>query len=123
MIVRKEIIEQLSKELSLSFTGAEQDWDIELADKRRVVEFISFYKKYNLSIEKKYATMSLILASYDKFLNDKEIDRDNKWDKIKLILSSEKEIFNDLIEYWSAANEIEDVFRITPLIRGLRITN
>jgi hypothetical protein len=63
MILKKEIIEQLSKELSLPFTGLEQDWDIEMADSNRINDFLEFYQQNNLSADKKVAMMSLILAS------------------------------------------------------------
>lgn len=123
MILRKEIIEQLSKELSLPYMGFEQDWDVELADKNRVDEFISFYNDNDLSTEMKYATMSIILASYDDFLNDKELDRDYRWYEIEKILKSEKEVFRDLIEYWTIDSEVENAFRITPLIRETKATD
>lgn len=117
MILKKEIIEQLSKELSLPFKGVEQDWDIELSDYKRVDEFISYYNENDLSDELKYAAMSIILASYDDFLNEKELDRDYRWYEIKEILKSEEVLFRGLIEYWAIDSEIENVFRITPLIR------
>ncbi|MBY8963096.1 hypothetical protein KJK34_10065 [Flavobacterium sp. D11R37] len=123
MILRKEIIEQLSKELSLPYMGFEQDWDVELADKNRVDEFISFYNDNDLSAEMKYAIMSIILASYDDFLNDKELDRDYRWYEIEKILKSEKEVFRDLIEYWTIDSEVENAFWITPLIREAKVTD
>ncbi|MEN9639045.1 MAG: hypothetical protein RLZZ262_913 [Bacteroidota bacterium] len=123
MIIRKEIIEQLSKKLSLPYMGIEQDWDVELADKNRVDEFIFYYNENDLSFEMKYATMSIILASYDDFLNDIEIDSDYRWFEIEKILKSEKEIFRDLLEYWAVDSEIENVFRITPLIREAKATD
>ncbi|MBN8589490.1 MAG: hypothetical protein J0L94_14350 [Rhodothermia bacterium] len=123
MILRKEIIEQLSKKLSLPYMGFEQDWDIELADKNRVDEFISYYNVNDLSAEMKYATMSIILASYDDFLNDKELDIDYRWYEIEKILKSEKGVFRDLIEYWAVDSKIVNIFRITPLIRETNATN
>jgi len=42
MILKKEIIEQLSNELALPFTGIEQDWDIEMADSNRINDFLEF---------------------------------------------------------------------------------
>jgi hypothetical protein len=123
MILRKEIIEQLSKDLSLPYMGFEQDWDVELADKNRVDEFIFFYNENDLSAEMKYATMSIILASYDDFLNDKELYRDYRWYEIEKILKSEKEVFRDLIEYWTIDSEVENAFRITPLLREAKATD
>lgn len=104
----------------MPYKGTEQDWDIELADYKRVSEFISYYKKNDLSDKLKYATMSIILVSYDDFLNFKELERDFKWYEIKEILKSEKEIFCDLIEYWAVDSEIQNLFKITPLIREVK---
>lgn len=123
MILRKEIIEQLSRKLSLPYMGFEQDWDVELADKNRIDEFISYYNENDLSAEMKYATMSILLASYDDFLNDKELDIDYRWYEIEIILKSEKGIFRDLIEHWAVDSEIENIFRITPLIREIKAAN
>ena len=121
MILKKEIIEQLSKELSLPFTGIEQDWDLEMANSDRISDFLKFYKQNSLSVDKKIAIMSLILASYDDFLNENDLENDDKWNEIKSVLKSERVIFNDLIDYWSLSSELEEdkFFRITPLIRQI----
>ena len=122
MILKKEIIEQLSKELSLPFTGTEQDWDIEMANSNRVDEFIKFYKERYLCDDKKVATMSLILASYDDLLNESNLEIDARWGEIKLILESEKVIFTNLMNYWIQINEIEvdNLFRITSLLKKIK---
>ena len=119
MILKKEIIEQISKELSLPFTGMEQDWDIEMADSNRVNDFLEFYIESDLSDDKKMAVMSLILASYEDFLNDNDLEIDDRWNKIRSILDSEKLIFVDLIDYWSLRNEVDNIFQITPLMRNI----
>jgi hypothetical protein len=122
MILKREIIEQLSKELSLPFTGIEQDWDIEMANSSRINDFLKFYQQNNLSLGKKNAVMSIILASYEDFLNENNLDIDYRWNEIKAILGSEKVIFTNLIAYWSLNNEIDkdNLFRITPLIRNIK---
>jgi|SRR5690606_3180240 len=121
MILKKEIIEQLSKELLLPYTGTEQDWDIEMADSNRIDEFIKFYKDNNLCNDKKEAVMSLVLSSYDDLLNENNLEINDKWNEIKSILKSERIIFVDLIDYWSLNNEAEEgnLFRITPLMRTI----
>jgi len=123
MILRKEIIEQLSKELSLPYTGIEQDWDIEMANSKRINDFLKFYQQNDLSDDRKTAVMSLILASYDDFLNESNLEDDDRWDEIKSILESERVILADLINYWSLCNEVDkdNLFRITPLVRGVKL--
>lgn len=125
MIWKKEIVEQLSKDLSLPFTGIEQDWDLEMADSTRVSDFLNFYKQNDLSVDKKVALMSLILASYDDFLSENDLETDDKWDEIKEILELEKETYVELIDYWSSNNVAgeDNLFCVTPLIRGIKTDN
>lgn len=122
MILKKEIIEQLSKELLLPYTGIEQDWDIEMADSNRINDFLKFYQQNDLSVDEKIAVMSLILASYEDFLNENDLEIDNRWKDVSPILETERVIFVDLINYWSLSNEVEEdnLFRITPLMRKIK---
>jgi hypothetical protein len=123
MILKKEIIEQLSKELSLPYTGIEQNWDIEMANSNRINDFLEYYQQNNLSVDKKVAVMSLILASYEDFLNESDLAIDDRWDKIESMLKSKRVIFVDLINYWTLCNEVDEdnLFRITPLIRNIKL--
>lgn len=116
MIPKKETIAALSKKLSLPYTGTEQDWDIEMADSNRINEFIDFYHQYGLAFEERGALMSLIIASYDDFLNENNIEVDFRWDIIKAMLAKDRIQFLELINYWSQSNKA-DIFRITPLMR------
>ncbi|WP_257667165.1 hypothetical protein [Parapedobacter tibetensis] len=123
MILKKEIVEQLSKELSLPFTGIEQDWSIEMANSNRIDDFLKFYQQNDLSEDKKNAVMSIILASYEDFLHENnDLEIGDRWNEIKSILESERAIFADLINYWSLNNEVEEdnLFLITPLVRKLK---
>lgn len=120
MILKKKIIEQLSKKLLLPYTGIEQDWDIEMANSNRINDFLKFYQQNDLLVDEKIAVMSLILASYEDFLNESDLEFDYRWDDISFILESERVIFEDLINYWSLSDEIgeDNIFRITLLIRN-----
>ena len=122
MIVKKEIIEELSYELSLPYTGIEQDWEIEMANPERIKDFITFYQNNNLNVEKKVALMALILSSYDELLNNSDTIVDEKWNNIKEIIESDKLIFTELIDYWSLLKETEEknAFNLTPLMRQIK---
>jgi len=122
IILKTEIVKQLSKELSLPFVGTEQDWDIEMADPNRVKDFLEFYRQHDLSADEKVAVMALILASYDEFLSDSDLEVDGSWEEIKTILESQMTIFVELIDYWSLPRETNDhdLFRITPLVKGCK---
>ncbi|PUV26333.1 hypothetical protein [Sphingobacterium athyrii] len=118
MILKKDIIIALSKKLSLPYKGTEQDWDIEMADSSRINEFIDLYHQHDLAFEERMALMSLIVASYDDYLNEHDLAVDCRWDRIKATLTKDKRYFIELIDYWSLDNE-DDIFRITPLMRTI----
>lgn len=121
MILKKEIVEKLSKELSLPYTGTEQDWDLEMADFNRLADFLNYYNQNTLSKEEGVALMALILASYDDFLLANNEQVDEMWAEIKQILESQRAIFVELLNYWGLDDLGEDgnAYRITPLIREL----
>lgn len=121
MIFTKEAIESLNKKLELPSNGIEQDWDIELANSKRLGEFVSFYEQSDLSSEEKKAMMALIFASYDDFLNEVNIDRNNLWSKIVRLIKQDDYLFHELLNYWRLEDEnsSENYFKITPLVRGI----
>jgi hypothetical protein len=120
MIIDKSSIEFISKELNLPYSGDEQDWDLEMANYKRLYDFISFYSE-KLTINQKKALMSLILASFNDLLNEVGMS-DDYWDKIRSVLVSENEIFKDLFVYWGASGESgtnnDDNYEITSLLRS-----
>jgi len=114
MILKQDIIMALCKKLSLPYKGTEQDWDIEMADSSRINEFIDLYHQHDLAFEERMALMSLIVTSYDDYLNEHDASVDYRWDRIRAMLVKYKEHFVELINYWPMHNET-DIFRITPL--------
>lgn len=121
MILTREAIDFISQKLSLPFTGVEQDWEIELSDPERVSEFVSFYKKETLSSEEKKALMALIFASYEDLLTEFEVDKNELWLEIVLLIQSDRALFEELLNYWRLDGETspENYFRITPLVRTI----
>lgn len=107
MILKQDIIIALSKKLSLPYKGTEQDWDIEMADSSGINEFIDLYHQHDLAFEERMALMSLIVASYDDYLNEHDLAVDFRWDRIKAMLTKDKRYFVELIDYWSLHNEAD----------------
>lgn len=122
VLLKKEAIESLNDKLSLPATGIEQDWEVELADPNRVTEFLSYYKNHTLSSDEKKALMSLILASYDDFLHEKNSNTVQIWNDIKQTIESDHDLLTDLINYWSLPDEADSQnwFKITSLIRNIK---
>ncbi|MCA9420838.1 MAG: hypothetical protein KC592_07460 [Nitrospira sp.] len=127
----KHAMEFLNRELALEARGDEQDWEIELCNPERLVEFINFYKKIDRDDDVDFALVSLIAASFDtliagriniynhdycilmkkssfdinRFYSDFEIDI---WRNISKILMSNMNLYIDIINYWSGMRE-EDI--------------
>lgn len=117
----KNSIERLSKALHLRpVSNYMQDWEYEVADSKRLSEFISYYEQNSLNSNEKVTLMTLILASYDNYIKAFGEDVDYS-KKIKQFLTYDMELFKNIIEYWSCDEEdLEDCFAVTPLIRQIR---
>lgn len=102
-----------------------QDWPVEVADARRVEEFLRLYQTEALDSEEKRALMALIVCSYD------ECDKgdEQSWSEIREILIAEAKLHAGLIVYWSCVAEAENgswyfepdehCFYITPRMRSV----
>jgi hypothetical protein len=108
----------LNQALNLPATGREQDWEIEMADKERVGDFVEYIENNELDSEKKFALMALILCSLDDLLCDGEIPH-SLWKNVRKILKDDQELFADLVDRWTSQHNGSDDFRISPLLRSL----
>lgn len=114
-------IARLSADLGLAAVG--QDWEIEAADSRRVIEFLDYYDNQQLNDDERFTLMSLIIASYDERLSAG--GDDVLQDRIVARLTSRFDVFNYLVQYWALPDEdAEDaVFRFTPIARQIMQSN
>lgn len=122
MIYDKNAIISINQKLKLQYLGFEQDWDIEMADYKRLEEFIAFFEKNILQNNEKFALIGLILASFDDLLNHLNTPHNAQlWDRISHIINEEKELYQELLEYWSLSKEKnqKEIFKITPLVREI----
>jgi len=116
----------LNKELGLDATGYEQDWCLELADDEKIDCYIKYYKTSDRNDDIDFALLSLISASFDEKIqgtgifassdieyDDLFIHFDNDivtiygkeildhWKTIKKIALSNKDLFKQIVDYWS----------------------
>lgn len=123
VILERKVIDYLNEKLLLPFDNLVQDWDIEMADSSRINEFIDFYKNNSLSLEEKKGLMSLIIASFDDYLNEIETDSSDIWDQVSVLIKQEIEIFYDLIHYWSNDRDEESSFKVSKYLIMLLSNN
>jgi len=120
LYLKREAIENLYKKLNLPTLGPySQDWEYELADSSRIIEFLLFYEKHLLTNDEKYALMALIISSYDDSLSEGNT-QENVWNKIRINLLKDFKLHKNTISYWALEeNELEDCFSVTPLMREI----
>ena len=106
--MKKEVITFLNKELSLPFHSLVQDWDIEMADSKRIFEFITYLKNNTLSSDVKVGLMALIISSIDDYLNENNIKELNYFELIHDNLLKDIVLYTDLIKYWSVEGEVNE---------------
>lgn len=117
----------LSKLLQLEYDHNMQDWDLELADAKRLNEFCDLYESATLSRdhESRFALMELIIASCDDDLNSgpkEKSERDALIDiatRVYHFLCQEFVLHIHTINYWRLPKEgdITNVFKVTPFMR------
>jgi len=119
--LKKEAIENLNKKLVLPDLGPySQDWEYELADSSKLIEFVTYYDKSILTIDEKFALMALIISSLDDYLSEGKLS-DHLCDKVKYLLHKDFEIHKNKIIYWALeeVNVLEDCFAVTPFMREI----
>jgi hypothetical protein len=119
-MLKSSSIDRLTALLALNSTGLEQDWDVELADEKRIGEFLATYEGSSLSPDDKFALMALILASADRYVELKS-NAPHEWDRIADILLQERDLHEKTIAYWrrDGDDDPEAWFHLTPHIRTL----
>lgn len=121
-MVTKKAINSLIEKLNLPECDEfSQDWEYEVADSKRLEEFIEYYQNNDMDKDEKFTLMIIILESYND-IGQYNILEKKLWCKIEKILMEDKFIHKPTIDYWSCSeNEnIEDCFYITPLMRSLK---
>ena len=108
MYINKNTMMELNSHFGFLPPNISQDWEIEFADKNRILEFLEFYNSNLENLYYKHAVMSLILFSVEDLLQNDKISS-KVWLAIKNALLSDYNFFEDLILYWCQfQNEIKD---------------
>ena len=115
--IHRNTAERINSLLDLPATGNEQDWDIELADRCRIKEFIDFLFEHELHLDDKKAVVSLIIASYYDLL-EYEADIDSHiWKRIRILLDRNKGAYNYWLNYWVTWDK-EHRYTITQILKS-----
>ena len=119
-MLTKQSIDKLTALLALPATGQEQDWEIELADKDRISDFLMAHKRAALSSDDKVALMALLLASVDRHI-EATSRPPKEWTEIAEILIQERGLHQETVAYWRRDDDDDPEmwFYLTPHVRAL----
>lgn len=119
-MLTKDSMDKLTSLLALPATGAEQDWEVELANPTRIDEFVAAYPLASLSSSDRFALMALILASVDEFLAEED-KLPGAWVRICEVLNKESSLHEPSVSYWCCEEEDDPDawFHLTPHIREI----
>ncbi|MEM7431779.1 MAG: hypothetical protein AAF351_07545 [Pseudomonadota bacterium] len=98
-----------------------QDWEIEVADSARCVEFLAGYENFSLDADERFTFMWTILQSFDESEIDLAASLD--WQKVLWLIESEIELHIYTVWHWSALriNSIDYAWRVTPFMREILV--
>jgi hypothetical protein len=88
----------------LGLPPADQDWEVEAADPRRVAEFLDAYEAWVLDDDERVALMGLAIASYDELL-DAGRDDPRHWGRMRRHLLDRFDLHGHAVQYWSLPDE------------------
>jgi hypothetical protein len=111
-------LDRLSDLLGVDIYGWGQDWELVYTDPDRTEEFCALYEREFLNPVEKSELMRLIVASYDRMLENGD-ESSAIWERINCLLKRESVLHREIVEYWSLLEEAdaENVFPLTPLMR------
>lgn len=114
----RESINKLSERFSLPAHPYMQDWEVEVSDPRRVIEFVDAYSDDDLDDDNRFALMALIVASLDEALLE-HLDITDPWSRVEELLRRNARLHASTMSYWSCADDPdpEHQFQLTPFVR------
>src|SRR5207249_288166 len=103
---RRKAIEALTQRLGLRLEWC-QDWELEVADPSRLDELCDLYEGVSLSVDEKFALMSLLVFSYDDYLQETPVaQRDPSLEaRIERLLREDFVLHFHTIQYWCCLDE------------------
>lgn len=107
----------LNAALSLAASGEEQDWEIELADYRRIEELVDFYTQSDLPQDCTEALTALILASFEDACWVSQFDED-QWRRFSAIVRSDRDRLEDVLMPWAVVAD-NDKYAISERVEAL----
>lgn len=79
-----------------------QDWELAVSDPSRVSEFCDYYEAALLDLAERWSLMSLIVFSYDDYLQETPVDQRDRalGERVERLLRENFDLHFHTVEYW-----------------------
>ncbi len=114
--LEQKAINSLNEKLGLNPSGSEQDWELELSEPARIVEYLELYNEGGLTIHERRALIALLFSALDTIFESGR-PPEKILDAAEKIILREHFILTDILEYW-VADELDD-FHVSQYLRGI----
>lgn len=111
-------VDALAKRFKLPRRPDMQDWQWEVADARRIDEFLAGYESGDLSDDERFTLMEIIIQSFADL--SESLSSDLRWSRTLELLTENVSLHLYSIWYWSCLdNDIghEELWTVTPDLR------
>lgn len=117
----KRAINSLASRFSLPNHDGMQDWEYEVADHERISDFFEVYKNELTLEDEKFVLLEMLLQSFEDSAIDLHSCKD--WHELLKLAGTRFSIHSYTLWYWSCfgLSENEEMFRVSPFIRGIYI--
>jgi hypothetical protein len=106
----------LAHKLNLNFDESMQDWEYEIADYKRLNDFLNEYEKTTTTESEKQSLMEIIIDSLNDLLLDEDEATFNQYlPKTISLIKTHKAIHVGSLAYWTRGFAISEILRAIKL--------
>jgi len=119
MIISEDIRIALTQKLHLINAIDSQDWELEVADPKRITEFLkSLQNDVSLTDKMKRALIIVCISSYNDYLDKYHRNMSIESQLVEL-LKDDIELLKDLYQYWDIFGDEHDTFNVYTFLKEI----
>ncbi|MEM1196923.1 MAG: hypothetical protein AAGH57_12525 [Pseudomonadota bacterium] len=99
-------IDALALRFGLPNTPDMQDWEHEVADSRRIDEFLAAYQSGILSDDERFTLMETIIQSFENLAEP--LESDSRWPTVLELLNTNIRLHAKTVWYWALPDESDN---------------
>ena len=122
----REAIDKLAMRFGLPNDPGMQDWEYQVADEKRIDEFLAAYETGGLSDDERFTLMETIIESFEDVAHmGGDLSSDSRWQHTLDLLDRNIALHAHSVWYWSCpeAENDDDIFLVGRFVRKILATH